>query len=178
MDTEVTTTRSSWEKTCDAHPGDAWCSHSTSTQEFIFGEWWRQGLNNCPDIIYQLGSATHDISRRNERGYRRSMIWMFDLISEFLDVSCPQTVYYYSMTPRVAETKVPLKYRAHTKNSIISRFNAIALEVFPSHPRMFKALDLYNFTSGLTDDSFLDAAHVKGEIYENIINRFMTLAFK
>lgn len=172
MDTEVSTIRTSWDKTCDGHPGDVWCQHSSTTQEFIFGEWFSKLNNTCPDIIYHLGSTIQDISRRTERGYRRNMIWMFDLIEDFLDTECTNSKYFFSTTPRVAESKVLLPYRNFTNNNIISRYNDISLSVFPRHPRMFKAIDIYNLSVTLDDNIYLDAFHLSKSIYDDIVHEF------
>lgn len=176
MDTELATSRTSWGGLCSGHPGDVYCEQSPTTQEFVFGEWWTSSRNTCPDVIFHLATNVHDIARRSTVGYRRSVTWMFGVIAEFLDVSCPDTKYYWSTAARVEEAKVPKEYRNVTKNEKIVEFNQIALNSFPKHERMFLGFDQYNYSLLLDISRYTDAVHLSKSTYHDMGKKFLQIA--
>lgn len=65
------------------------CAQELTTAQFVFGYWWDG--RTCPDLIFHHSTAAHDLQRHTNRSYERDVRWLFALVAEFLDVSCPST---------------------------------------------------------------------------------------
>lgn len=181
MDTELSTLRTYWSKTCTAMEtgldrGDVECYQSLTSQEFIMGEYWNKNDNTCPDIISHINTAVHDISRFTSEIYKRNIAWFFEVVKYFLDVYCTSTIYVYSTAPRVNEKHVPPQFKSLTTNEHISDFNKIALEVFNkmNHTRMVFGLDIHAITSEFPDSDYLDAVHLEKSRYNEIAKLYLT----
>ena len=180
MDTEVSTLRTYWDKTCTAMTTgllerDVECYQSITTQEFLFGEYWNKNEGTCPDIISHINTAVHDISRFTTDIYRRNVRWFFEVVKYFLDVYCPNTIYLYSTAGRVNENHVPDIFKSLTTNAHITEFNNIALEIFNTmnHERMIFAFDVNAITTAYPDSDYLDAVHLQKHRYNEMAIHFL-----
>lgn len=113
-DTELTTRRNAWEKSCNNNPDyTRFCSQSSTTQEFLFNEY----LHICPDIIYHVSTGVHDIARYKPHQFKRNAVWFYALIDEF-HVRCPNTLYYWGTSGRISEALVPERFKNWTTNEV------------------------------------------------------------
>ena len=173
LDTEIITRRHYFDGTCKAHAlAFTPCFQSFTTQEFFYGEYWNN--RDCPDIIFHMATAVHDLARRTIDEYRVAVRWMFAVIDLFLRNKCPQTKYYWLPAAKIEQDFVPSDFRSFTKNNMIVRLNEISIAALPRENRnIMLGFNQWQYTENFDVTQYQDAVHLVDAHYSHIAGQLI-----
>lgn len=136
-----------------------------NNQEFLFDVWWHHTRH--PNVIFHQATNVHDVCLFNTTLEKEYYKYFFKKLANY--TTRHSVFYFFSNSPAVCESKVPMKYRQITTNSRIFEYNNIISEVFPNGNKYIKfGLNLQLLSSKLGCNMYEDGVHNVPSWYRNI----------
>ena len=174
LDTEVTTVRNNWQKNCPAGTRTPACHQSTTSQEFIFREYFE---DNYPDVVL-LFSSSHDKARHEFNVVRAHMEYMKTVINTYTP---KQTRVFWFSKMGENEDKKPEEWQnvkfdggKFSTNEQIQRMNRELFDVLRSEftrkdAIIYPFFDMYDMWTAVSDWSS-DGVHMGGPWYSSAVS--------
>ena len=177
IDSEVTTFRPFTSNKCPRKPAP--CPHSTTYQEFIFGEYLR---DNYPHLIL-LFSNNHDIRRRSLPQYEADLAILMHLLQTYVPET---TTLVWLSRPGEYPAKKPLVWQKETfsigsrnltTNEMIEVMNLSLYKLFRIHQngitrRVLPFFDLFTMSKDLQERWSTDGVHMNQAWY-NFVSSYI-----